>query len=170
MRQPILLLPACLFSLFLILSACNKTAAPTAPNSTFATMPTSGSAAACTRPSFVTVSLDNVPMQVTAINYNRTGGNINLSAFNPLQKVDVYCFWFYEQSGFNYQFSDSINYSTRPDTLTAWSSTRATDWGGVSFDCCTAPLKDSLITGNYSGTFSLAKKPLIISGNFYLHF
>jgi hypothetical protein len=131
----------------------------------------------------ISVALNNTPMTVTGISYNRSGstyGDFNFSAWNPLQKVDVYCFWFYEQSGFDYQFSDSINYSTRPDTLTAWTTTRASNWGDVNFDCCVAPLQDSVIPGEYSGNFVVGNasggksagtgQGLTITGNFYLLF
>jgi hypothetical protein len=127
---------------------------------------------------------------VTGISYDRTGsttgttssttGTFNFSAWNALQRVDVYCFSFYEQSGFNYQFSDSINYSSRPDSLTAWTTVRAANWGTVTFDCCVAPLTDSAIAGDYSGNFASANpdfskntgnvQDLTVSGNFNLLF
>jgi hypothetical protein len=135
------------------------------------------------RPASISVALNNTPMTVTGISYNREGsmyGDFNFSAWNPLQKVDVYCFWFDEQGRGNYEFSDSINYSTRPDTLAAWTTTRATNWGDVNFDAGVAPLQDSVIPGEYSGNFLIgnasggksagAEQGLAITGNFYLLF
>ena len=123
------------------------------------------------------------PLAVTGITYDRTGsttGTFNFSAWNALQRVDVFCFSFYEQSGFNYQFSDSINYSTRPDSLTAWTTTRAVNSGTVTFDCCVAPLADTVIAGEYSGNFTSASsgvdknlsnaQALTVSGSFNLLF
>jgi hypothetical protein len=123
------------------------------------------------------------PLAVTGITYDRTGsttGTFNYSAWNALQRVDVFCFSFYEQSGFNYQFSDSINYSTRPDSLTAWTTTRAVNSGTVTFDCCVAPLADTVIAGAYSGNFTSTNsgvdknlsnaQALTVSGNFNLLF
>ena len=123
------------------------------------------------------------PAAVTGISYNRTGtttGTFDFSAWNALQRVDVYCFSFYEQSGFDYQFSDSINYSTRSDSLAAWNTVRAVNWGTVNFDCCSAPLTDSVIPGEYSGNFAsgdpdLGKNTgdqpgLTVSGKFNLLF
>ncbi|HET6256636.1 MAG TPA: hypothetical protein VFE32_21355 [Puia sp.] len=79
-----------------------------------------------------------------------------------------------------YQFSDSINYSTRPDTLASWTTERATNWGEVSFDCCVAPLADSVIPGEYSGNFdgggggldkgTGGQQGVTVSGNFKLLF
>jgi hypothetical protein len=131
----------------------------------------------------VSLLVNGNPLPVTGISYNRTGGTtgtFNFSAWNVLQRVDVYCFSFYEQSGFNDQFSDSINYSTRPDSITAWTTVRAINSGNVSFDCCAAPLTDSVVPGEYSGNFAngnpgLGKNPgdppgLTVSGNFNLLF
>lgn len=67
-------------------------------------------------------------------------------------------------------FSDSITYSTRPDTLTAWYTRRANNWGTVDFAAVYAPLTDSLVKGTYSGDFTEGKEPLTISGDFYLVF
>jgi hypothetical protein len=131
----------------------------------------------------VSFLVNSNPLVVTGISYDRTGsttGTLNFSAWNALQRIDVYCFSFNEQSGFNYQFSHSINYSTRPDSLTAWSTVRAVNWGTVTFDCCVAPLTDSVIAGDYSGNFASANpylskntgnaQDLTVSGNFNLLF
>jgi len=133
--------------------------------------------------SSVSFLVNGSPLAVTGITYDRTGsttGTFSFSAWNALQRVDIYCFSFYEQSGFNYQFSDSINYSTRPDSLTAWTTSHAVNWGTVNFDCCAAPLTDSVIPGDYSGSFASDNPDLIknqsnvqgltVSGNFNLLF
>lgn len=121
-------------------------------------------------PSFINVTVNDLPMEVKAIHYNRGGASFNFSAENPLQKVDVYCFRFYGRSGFNYQYSDSINYSSRPDTLAAWFTRRAANWGDVSFDCCAFPITDAVISGNFSGTFPDTKSVTTVKGNFQLKF
>jgi len=176
----------------LILGGCNKqgsapgsgsNAAGSAGSGSGGSGAGGGSAGSSVRPASISVAVNGTPIAVTGISYDRSGstdGDFNFSAWNPLQRVDVYCFWFYEQSGYNYQFSDSINYSTRPDTLTAWTTTRATNWGQVNFDCCVAPLADSVIPGEYSGNFLPANaaneksvtgtQGLTITGNFYLLF
>jgi hypothetical protein len=133
--------------------------------------------------SSVSFLVNGSPLVVTGISYDRTGsttGTFNFSAWNALQRVDIYCFSFYEENGFNYQFSDSINYSTRPDSLAAWTASRAVNSGTVNFDCCAAPLTDSVIPGNYSGNFASDNSDLIknqsnvqgltVSGNFNLLF
>jgi hypothetical protein len=185
MRPTICLLIYCL-TLFPLFS-CNKQSAtpagsnsnPYGPGATTGSSP-QGAAGPAASVSFL---VNSNPLVVTSISYDRTGsttGTFNFSAWNALQRVDVYCFSFDEQSGFNYQFSDSINYSTRPDSLTAWTTVRAVNWGTVTFDCCVAPLTDSVISGVYSGNFAsgnpdLSKNPgnvpgLAVNGNFYLLF
>jgi hypothetical protein len=114
--------------------------------------------------------INNNPMRVTGIDYNRSNSTVNFSAWNSLQRVDAYCFWFYGTSGFNYQFSDSMTYSTRPDTLSAWTTIRATNWGDIRFDCCMAPWKDSPVSGLDTAIFAMNKQSLTITGNFYLPF
>ena len=121
--------------------------------------------------SAISVSIDGQPMTVTGSSKGRGSSTFEFSAWNSLQKVDVRCFWFYQQSGFNYMYSDSINYSTRPDSLSPWYTIRARNYGDVYFDCCMAPLTDSLVTGNYSGDFApTPKQSLRIKGNFHLVF
>ena len=122
-----------------------------------------------TDPSSITVTVNDATMQVTSIHYSRGGAEFDFSAQNSLQKVDVYCFHFYGQSGFNYQYSDSIKYCIRPDTLTSWYAKRAIDWGHVDFNCCAFPLADARIEGSFSGDFSNDKKPLTVKGTFILN-
>lgn len=177
-----------IFSLTLLpIFSCNKQSAtpagPTSnPNDPGAAVGSSSQGTAGTVAS-VSFLVNGNPLAVTGISYDRTGsttGTFNFSAWNCLQRVDVYCFSFYEQSGFNYQFSDSINYSTRSDSLAAWTTVRAINWGTVNFDCCAAPLVDSVIPGEYSGNFpngnsGLNKNQedasgLTVTGNFNLLF
>ncbi|PWT97337.1 MAG: hypothetical protein C5B52_14060 [Bacteroidetes bacterium] len=123
------------------------------------------------KPSSITVSINGDPMKVTSISYDRSSSTFNLSAQNSLQKVDVYCFHIYGSSGLNYQYQDSLNYSVRDDSLSAWYTTRATNYGRVDFDCCAFPVADSIVAGNFSGLFALeGKDDLSVVGNFYLVF
>jgi hypothetical protein len=183
MRPMICLLICCLtfFSLF----SCNKQSATPTGSGSNPNGPAGGNSPQGTAESVASVSflVNGNPLVVTSITYDRSGsttGSFNFSAWSALQRVDVYCFSFNEQSGFNYQFSDSINYSTRPDSLSAWTTARAVNWGSVSFDCCVAPLTDTVITGEYSGNFANAGsgpdknlsnvQGLTVSGNFNLLF
>lgn len=120
--------------------------------------------------SFINVAINDIPMKVTAIHYSRGGSALNLSAENALEKVDVYCFRFSGQSGLNFQYSDSINYSTRADGLAKWSTRRAGNWGNVDFDCCAFPLTAPVVKGIFSGNFGDYKYPILITGNFKLKF
>lgn len=174
-----------IFCLTLPIFSCNKQSAtpaglgsnPYGPETAGSSSPegTAGPAAS------ISFLVNGNPLPVTGISYDRTGsttGTFNFSAWNALQRVDVYCFSFYEQSGLNYQFIDSINYSTRSDSLETWITVRAVNWGTVSFDCCAAPLTDSVIPGEYSGNFASGdpgKNPgdspgLTVSGSFNLLF
>ena len=117
--------------------------------------------------SSITVLVDGVSIPVTSISFNRGTGNFNFSAGNTLQKVDAYCFWFYGTSGFNYQYSDSLTYSTRVDSAGAWNTMKAIGYGTVDFDCCSFPVKDSVVDGTYSGKFSTGKLELTVNGRFH---
>ncbi len=123
-----------------------------------------------TNPSNITVLLNDSAIKVTHIDYNRSSASFNFIAGNSLKQVDVKCFWFYQQNWGNYQYSDSINYSWRTDSLLPWHTIRAINYGNVSFDCCMAPLTDSLVSGNYSGQLSSGKSNLTVSGTFRLLF
>ena len=162
---------ACFLAAVFFLLACGKqTSNPSGnTNNTNNAQTGSGASTAGTN-SFISVFVNKDSIPVTSIHYNRGGSYFNFSAENPTQKLDVYCFWFYQQSGFNYQFSDSINYSTRPDSNSAWLTTRATNWGTVNFDCCLGPLTDSPVSGDYSGDFTTGKMPLTVHGKFRLVF
>ena len=120
--------------------------------------------------SFITASVNGSAMKVTSIQYNRSSGSFNFTAQNDVQKVDVRCFHFYEPNRWNFQYSDSINYSKREDVLSSWVTTRAINWGDVNFNCCGGPLEDSIISGNYSGKFSFGEDEFKIEGNFHLLF
>lgn len=132
---------------------------------------TSQNLPAAVKPSSITVLVDGVPIPVTLIDFSRTDGSFRFSAGNQLQRVDAYCFWFYGTSGLNYQYSDSLNYSTRPDSLSAWNTIRAVNYGDVQFDCCSFPVKDSVVDGSYSGKFGTGKeRELTVNGVFHLLF
>jgi len=152
----------------LLVSACNKNSsepvnsANTATNNPLTARPNKTSA--------VSVSINNACMQVTSINFNRGSSTFNFSVENKLQKIDVNCFWFYQQNWASYQYSDSINYSVRTDTLSPWTTQRATGYGNVYFDCCTLYLTAPEVSGEYNGNFSLGKDKLAITGKFDLLF
>jgi len=151
--------------MLLSLTACHKDSGTPNNNS-----PAGVSTGTPTKQSNISVVINDQPIQVTNISYNRSGGSFNFTAQNSLQKVDVNCFHFYEQSWASFMYSDSIIYSTRPDSVTAWYSRTAINGGDVYFDCCTAPLQDPDITGNYYGNFKLGKDSLVIKGDFDLLF
>lgn len=121
--------------------------------------------------SSISILINGTPLGVTSINYNRSNSTFNFTAQNNLQKVDAYCYRFYENSRWSFQHQDSINYSERKDTVSAWNTQTAANWGSVYFDCCYAPLADSLVAGEYSGIFSLeGEEDMNIAGNFHLIF
>lgn len=163
MRTLIFLLLVCIFAF-----ACTKETDPSFPVSGNSSSTTGNNSQP--RLASISVFINSNPMKVTGISYNRSTSTVNFSAWNSLQRVDAYCFWFYGTSGFNYQYSDSITYSSRPDTLSAWTTIRATNWGDVSFDCCMAPWKDSPVSGADTAFFAMGERSLAISGNFYLPF
>jgi hypothetical protein len=129
------------------------------------------SAAAAPDTSWVTVQVNGTAITVTALNFSRCSSTFNFSAGNSLQRLDAYCFYFAGSSGLNYQYSDSINYSTRPDTLTPWTTITAANSAEVSFACCAVPVADSIIDGSYQAPFYLGKTSgLTITGNFHAVF
>ena len=153
--------------LVLFILSCGKKNLPS-PNIGGGTNPRNGSPSKDT--SFISVSIGGVPMQVTKIQYNRSTGTFNFTAQNDVQKIDAYCFYFYGQTALNYQYSDSLNYSTRANVASNWTSVRAINWGTVDFDCCAWPLSDKVITGNFSGQFLIGEVQGTINGNFHLIF
>ena len=152
-----------------LLIACNKETATT-NNSSNPGSTTQNDGSASNHTSTISFFINDEPVAVTAISYDRSGSTFNFTAGNSLKKAEVRCFWFYQQSGFNFQFSDSINYCYRADTLSNWSSIRAINYGNVNFDCCEGPLTDSPIEGDYSGDFADGKNTLKINGSFKLFF
>ena len=118
----------------------------------------------------ISVFVNDSPINVNSITYGRSSSTFNFSAQNNLQKVDVKCFWFYQQNWGNFQYSDSINYSERADTDSKWNTIRAIGYGNVHFDCCSAPLTDHSVSGNYSGIFLDGKIDLTVNGKFQLLF
>ena len=156
----------------LIIISCNKQSSQPAgsSNGNTAVAATNDTAKEGSYPSKIRVFVNDVAIPVTSIHYNRSTGSFNFSAGNSLKKVDAKCFWFYQQSRWSYQYSDSITYATRPDTLTTWTTTTATNRGNVTFDCCNAPLTDSLVEGEYTGSFVSNKNNIIVKGDFHLVF
>lgn len=155
----------------IFLFACSKQGdSPAASTTDSNSSGNSGSTSSPVKPPSITVLVDGTPIPVTSINYSRTGSTFRFSAGNQLQRVDAYCFWFYGTSGFNYQYSDSLNYSTRMDSLSAWNTRTAIGYGDVYFGCCSFPVKDSAVDGTYSGKFSTGKTELTVNGAFHLLF
>lgn len=151
----------------LLLCACSKNS--DTPNNNTTTGTSTGGTQ--TKQSAISVLINNQPMAVSSIDFNRNGGSFNFTAQNALQKVDVTCFHFYEQSWASFMYSDSIVYSTRPDSLSAWNSTTApNNANDVYFNCCTAPLQDPDISGTYNANFNVGKGALEIKGDFDLLF
>jgi hypothetical protein len=160
-------LPVPILTLLFLLPACSKqttTPDPVAPQNSTGSI----GAGAVPATSWVTVQINGVAMPVTTTNFSRCSSTFNFSAGNNLQRLDAYCFYFYGSSGLNYQYSDSINYSTRPDTASPWTTITASNSSGVYFECCAAPVADSVIDGNYRALFSLGAKSagLSIDGDF----
>jgi hypothetical protein len=161
-------LPVPILTLLLLMAACSKqTTTPDAVAPANSTGAVSVGAAPDT--SWVTVQVNGVPMTVTTTNFSRCSSTFNFSAGNSLQRLDTYCFYFYGTSMMNYQYSDSINYSTRPDTASPWTTITASNSTSVYFTCCGMPVTDSVINGNYTALFSIGAKTagLSISGDFH---
>lgn len=153
----------------LIMAACSKENANPQYNNN--NTPIGTSANTYKDSSTITVFINDTPITVTTIDYNRSGGSINFMARNSFQKLEVNCFHFYQQSGFNYMYSDSITYATRSDSLAEWNTITAKPAADtVEFNCCIAPLTDKIVKGNYGAGFSSGKSGLNVRGNFNLKF
>jgi hypothetical protein len=153
--------------LVLLIFSCKKSSIT---NSSGNTSNTGGAVHTAKDTSFISANVGGAGMIVTSIHYNRGSATFNFTAQNDLQRIDVYCFHFYESSGLNYQYSDSINYSKREDVYSAWSTSRAIGWGDVYFDCCAGPLEDKVISGVFSGDFPNGESKFKINGQFHLIF
>ena len=108
-------------------------------------------------------------MRVTSIQYDRSSSTVHFSAENDLQKVQVYCYYFYGTSGLNYQFTDTITYATRTDTLSNWYTRTASNRSDVSFNCCMLPTKDTPVDGTFTILFDGKAEPHI-NGTFHLKY
>jgi hypothetical protein len=148
--------------------ACSKNNSTPADNNNNAN--NTGTNTQLNKTSAISVFINKAPMQVTSIDYNRGDGFFKFTAQNKLQKVDVNCFYFYQPNWGNYQYEDSVNYSIRPDSLSAWNGRHANKWGDVNFECCEGPLTNPDVKGNFYGDFGLGKDSLVITGNFELLF
>lgn len=168
----ILLWLTVLFYFTICFTACSKQSAAPDPVPPGNSNPAGGivNSSDKTNPSAISVRVNQIPINVNSIRFDRDGADFNFTAGNQLQKVEVRCFWFYQQSRWNFQYSDSITYFRRPNTLTTWSGIRAIKWGDVNFDCCYAPLTDSLVTGEYTADFPEGKGSFTVSGGFHLVF
>ena len=156
--------------LFFLLTGCSKYAdRPSVPSSGNAGSPVSP-AAKPPDSNWITISIDTSHLVVTGVHFDRGGSWFNFSAWNSLQRVDGYVFWFYGTSGFSYMYSDSLNYSSRPDTLTPWTTKRALDWGEINFDGLTYPISDKVVNGTYQGNFGVGKTNMVIGGKFHALF
>ena len=155
--------------LCLIITACSKENANPEYNNNNTSTGTSSNTH--TDSSTITVFINDAPMDVTTIEYNRSGSTFNFLARNSFQKLEVNCFYFYQQSGFNYMYSDSITYATRSDSLADWNTITAKPAADtVEFNCCIAPLTDKVVKGNYGAGFSSGKDELKVRGSFNLKF
>ena len=159
---------------FLLFAACNKNGnSPSSNNGNNANSGNgniSGGAVTNGPKPTVTVNINDKPMLVTGVSFNRNSGSFNFTAENSLQKVDFYCFHFYQQSWASYLYSDSINYSTRNDSIANWNTITAKRIDGVYFNCCAAPLTDPAVDGYYKADFYNGKEDFVITGDFNGYF
>ena len=87
--------------------------------------------------SSIFVSINQMPMDVQIISYERRTNSLHMKAANSLQQVDVFTFNFWGNSGFNYQCQDTITYAHRADTLSGWLvETAPYSTSSIYFDCC----------------------------------
>lgn len=158
---------------YLMIAACSKESTNPATTNNYNNNNTSSGTQTSTPvdAAGITVLINGNPMTVTTIDYNRSGSTFNFLARNSYQKLEVNCFHFYQQSGFNYMFSDSITYATRTDSSDAWNTMTAKPvYDTLEFNCCIAPLTDKVVKGDYGAGFSSGKDQLNVSGNFNLKF
>lgn len=155
--------------LLFFVSACNKNS--NSPSNSNNGNSNNGVGATPVSPtSAISVNINDKPMLVTGVSFNRNSGSFNFTAENSLQKVDFYCYHFYEPNWANYMYSDSINYSYRVDSVADWNTITAKRIDGIYFNCCAAPLIDPAVDGYYKADFYNGKENFIITGNFNGYF
>lgn len=155
--------------MLLLVSACSKNG-NSPSNNTNSTSGTNSGAVPVSPKSAITVNINEKPMLVTGVSFNRSSGTFNFTAENSLQKVDFYCYHFYEPNWANYMYSDSINYSSRNNSLADWNTITAKRIDGIYFNCCAAPLIDAAVDGYYKADFYNGKEDFIITGDFKGYF
>lgn len=151
----------------LLLFSCRKGAESPSPSNS---LTTASSQSTLKDTSFIHVAINQVPMVVTSINYNRGSSTVHLMAANGLQKVELDTYHLWGTSGFNYQYQDSITFGSRKDALSQWEVVRAPyTTSGVTYNCCSLPTKDSPVNGTFKADFGLESN-LFIEGSFHIHF
>ena len=125
----------------------------------------------------VSILVDDSPMVITSLAYQRGSAQLSITATNATQKVTADVYNFYQTSAWNMMYTMEVSYFTRPDSLSGWGTgytrpaPRDDEVRFVNF----TPLKDSLVTGDFSGSFAPAivtklDGPVTIKGSFQLVF
>jgi len=120
----------------------------------------------------VVITIDSLPMNITTLTYNRFhteyGGAFNIIASNALQKVAVSATNFWQEGWGNFMYTPGVVYSTRPDSLSAWTDYTTRD-ADLYFDSM-LPLTDSITVGYFDANYNADKTAIRIKGNFRLPF
>lgn len=104
----------------------------------------------------VSILIDDSPMVITSFDYQRGSASLSITATNAKQKVTANVYNFYQTSAWNMMYTMEVSYFTRPDSLSGWGTgytrpvPRDDEVRFVNF----TPLKDSLVTGDFSGSFA----------------
>ncbi|MDO6432778.1 hypothetical protein Q4E93_19380 [Flavitalea sp. BT771] len=108
----------------------------------------------------VTVTINDTVMKITSLSYSRygsgEGGGMTITAANAFQKVMAKTFNWYQRSPWSMMYTMEVSYFTRADSLADWGEdyTRpAPRDDEVRYENF-LPLSDSVVRGDFSGTFN----------------
>jgi len=106
--------------------------------------------------SYIRVTINEQPMLITTMSYDRGNSSLHMLVANDLQKVEVFTYNFWGTSMLNYQYTYYITYAYRSDTLSDWTVQQAPNYAtSVDYNCCELPTKDSPVDGTFSAGFGL---------------
>jgi hypothetical protein len=99
-------------------------------------------------------------MKITSLTFSRygkgMGGGMTITASNAFQKVTAETFNWYQQSPWSMMYTMQVSYFTRADSLADWGETHTRPVprdDEVRYENF-LPLTDSVVTGNFSGSFN----------------
>jgi len=151
---------------FIVLQSCTKNVAEPAVE-TSPTVPVS----TIRKPeSKVSVRINDIPMNISVLNYSRGTNTLMIEASNNFQKVELSVSNFYQNNAFSYICNYEVSYSTRSDSLAAWIKYPVNHHNESMHFYDFMPMQDNIVKGDFSVFYNIDKSRLDINADFSLVF